>query len=151
MLKATSPKTTAMLAELRKLGLKLTLQRVAVVREIADDCSHPTAQELFERLQPAMPSMSFATVYNTLDALVSAGLCTPRALSPGATRFDPNTAPHHHAVCDGCGLVIDLPIADAEPRSTRAARPAHVPQGFAVRTVEQVVRGSCAACLAASH
>ena len=142
-------KQTVMLAELRKLGLKLTSQRVAVVREIADDCSHPTAQELFERLQPHMPTMSFATVYNTLDALVSAGLCTPRTLSPGATRFDPNTAPHHHAVCDGCGLVIDLPIDKTDADRSSRARPAHVPQGFPVRTVEQVVRGSCAACLAA--
>jgi Fur family peroxide stress response transcriptional regulator len=90
--------------------------------------------------------MSFATVYNTLDALVSAGLCTPRALSPGATRFDPNTAPHHHAVCDGCGLVIDLPIdSKLNPRA------AHVPQGFAVRAVEQIVRGSCAACAPTCH
>jgi Fe2+ or Zn2+ uptake regulation protein len=140
MQKAASPKQTKMLAELRKAGLKLTSQRIAVVREIADDCSHPTAQELFERLQPLVPTMSFATVYNTLDALVSAGLCTPRALSPGATRFDPNTAPHHHAVCDGCGLVIDLPV-DAKP-----ARAAQLPQGFAVRAVEQIVRGHCAAC-----
>lgn len=136
-----------MLDELRRAGLKLTAQRIAVVREIADDCSHPTAQELFERLRPVLPTMSFATVYNTLDALVSAGLCTPRALSPGATRFDPNTVPHHHAVCDGCGLVIDLPIT-ARP----SARAAHVPQGFAVRAVEQIVRGSCATCsAAASH
>ncbi len=135
-----------MLAGLRRAGLKLTSQRIAVVREIADDCSHPTAQELFERLQPLLPTMSFATVYNTLDALVTAGLCTPRALSPGATRFDPNTDPHHHAVCDGCGLVVDLAIA-----SRPAARAAHVPQGFAVRAVEQVVRGSCAACAATSN
>jgi Fe2+ or Zn2+ uptake regulation protein len=141
-----SSRQTEMLDELRKAGLKLTSQRIAVVREIADDCSHPTAQELFERLQPLMPTMSFATVYNTLDALVSAGLCTPRALSPGATRFDPNTAPHHHAVCDGCGLVIDLPI-ESKP-NTRAVQ---VPHGFAVRAVEQIVRGSCAACAAASH
>jgi Fe2+ or Zn2+ uptake regulation protein len=44
-------------------------------------------------------------------------------------------------VCDGCGLVIDLPVT-ARP----AARAAKVPPGFAVRAVEQIVRGRCAAC-----
>ena len=47
-----------MLAGLRRAGLKLTSQRIAVVREIADDCSHPTAQELFERLQPPLPTIA---------------------------------------------------------------------------------------------
>jgi len=141
-----------MLDQLRRAGLKLTAQRLAVVREIADDCSHPTAQELFERLQAGLPKMSFATVYNTLDALVSAGLCTPRVLSPGATRFDPNTLPHHHAVCDRCGLVIDIPseigksASIGSARSCSAPRAPKLPAGFAVRAVEQIVRGSCASC-----
>ena len=62
-----------MLRDLRRLGLKLTPQRIAIVRLFAEDRSHPTAQNL-ERLRAAFPSMSFATVYNTLDALARAGL-----------------------------------------------------------------------------
>src|SRR5579864_1038943 len=99
---------TAMLRDLQHAGLKLTPQRIAIVRLFASDQSHPTAQHLFERLQPSFPSMSFATVYNTLDALARAGL-TGIVRLPGkrgdAARFDPNTAPHHHAVCDDCGAV----------------------------------------------
>ena len=95
-----------MLRDLQRAGLKLTPQRMAIVRLFADDGSHPTAQDLFERLRPTFPSMSFATVYNTLDALARAGLAGIVRL-PGkrgdAARFDPNTRPHHHAVCDGCG------------------------------------------------
>ena len=69
--------------------------------------SHPTAQELFERLRPAFPSMSFATVYNTLDALARAGLARHAAPRKRATpRASIRTrAPHHHAVCDRCGAV----------------------------------------------
>src|ERR1041385_6330997 len=74
-----------MLAGVRAAGLKLTPQRLAIVRELATDESHPTAQELFERLRPALPTMSFATVYNTLDALATAGLCAGLALSPGSS------------------------------------------------------------------
>jgi hypothetical protein len=63
-----------MLTGVRAAGLKLTPQRIAIVRELAGDPSHPTAQEIFDRLQSSMPTMSFATVYNTLDALARAGL-----------------------------------------------------------------------------
>src|SRR3989442_12259218 len=104
-----------MLAGVRAAGLKLTPQRMAIVRELADDETHPTAQELFDRLRPSLPTMSFATVYNTLDALASAGLCAALSLSPGASRFDPNMEAHHHAVCDRCGLVRDIPHEAPRP------------------------------------
>ena len=161
-----------MLSGVRSAGLKLTPQRLAIVRAIAADPSHPTAQEIFDRLQSSMPTMSFATVYNTLDALAHAGLCGSLSLSPGPSRFDPNMAPHHHAVCDGCGLVRDVPCSPpfvAEPRSSdvrqslphdvRQSLPHDVRQslphddgpglaGFAVRAVEHIYRGLCAACSA---
>ena len=132
---------------LRASGLKLTPQRLAIVRELADDHTHPTAQELFDRLRPSMPTMSFATVYNTLDALTASGLCSVRSLVPGATRFDPNTEPHHHAVCDECETVFDLP---AERTSRADARQVvrQVAPGFVVREVEQIYRGLCAGCAA---
>src|SRR5258707_7292631 len=106
-----SDRVEQMLADVRSAGLKLTPQRMAIVKELASDETHPTAQELFERLRPSLPTMSFATVYNTLGALSSAGLCAALALSPGSGRFDPNMEPHNHAVCDGCGAVRDVPSA----------------------------------------
>jgi Fur family peroxide stress response transcriptional regulator len=139
----------AMLARLRESGLKLTPQRMAIVRELCADPTHPTAQELYERLRPALPTMSFATVYNTLDALAAAGLCGALSLSPGASRFDPNMFPHHHAVCDRCGMVRDVPRQEAE--GALAGRPAPTAPGFEVRAVEWIYRGLCAACARAEH
>jgi len=139
-----------MLAGVRAAGLKLTPQRMAIVKELASDESHPTAQELFERLRPGLPTMSFATVYNTLDALSTAGLCAAMSLSPGSGRFDPNMVPHHHAVCDSCGAVRDVPSIGlgvegvAEPSAAEAV--AQVAPGFEVRSVERIFRGVCAAC-----
>jgi Fur family peroxide stress response transcriptional regulator len=132
-------RTQAVLAQLKRAGLKLTPQRKAIVHELAGDGSHPTAQELFERLRPNFPAMSFATVYNTLDALAKNGLIRTIRLGT-AVRFDPNTAAHHHAVCDGCGVVVDVPLpAPAEP--ARA-----MPNGFSVRSEERTYRGSCSRC-----
>jgi Fe2+ or Zn2+ uptake regulation protein len=140
-------RVTEMFARVRASGLKLTPQRMAIVREIALDPTHPTAQELFERLRVAMPTMSFATVYNTLDALSSAGLCVSLSLSPGAARFDANMRPHNHAVCDRCGLVRDVPLRDeGEPRKADVDASFAVVPGFSLRTVERIYRGVCASC-----
>lgn len=139
-----------MLARVEHAGLKLTAQRLAVVQELAADETHPTAQELFERLSRKGPGLSFATVYNTLDALTGAGICAAMSLAPGAARFDPNMGEHHHAVCDGCGLVRDVPLAAGTPRDGEHHTPerATVPlaPGFEVRSVERIYRGLCADC-----
>ena len=130
-----------MLDQVRAAGLKLTPQRIAIVRELADDASHPTAQDLYARLRVELPTMSFATVYNTLATLADAGLCSSRALSEGPTRFDPNTSPHDHAVCDACGSVVDVVQGKVGGKA---------PRGFQVRLVERIFRGLCAGCAAAS-
>jgi Fur family peroxide stress response transcriptional regulator len=144
-----SERASAMLRDLKRAGLKLTPQRIAIVRLFAGDESHPTAQDLFERLQPEFPSMSFATVYNTLDTLAKTGLAGIVRL-PGkrgdAARFDPNTGPHHHAVCDGCGAVVDLPAGSLEPTPAAVKKLRRAAPGFSVRAVERIYRGLCARC-----
>jgi Fe2+ or Zn2+ uptake regulation protein len=124
---------------LRAAGLRATPQRVAILRSIEHDKSHPTAQALFERLRAEFPAMSFATVYNTLAALTKAGRVQPMHLGT-VTRFDPNVVPHHHAICDVCGTVRDVPAAD-EP-----LLPASLAEGFEVRRVEGIFRGRCGRC-----
>lgn len=127
---------------LREAGLKLTAQRLAVVQCLVGDETHPTAQELFDRLRPSFPSMSFATVYNTLAALSSVGACNTVQLG-GAARFDPNVHAHDHLVCEECGLVRDV----STPDKPGAARPARSDlSGFQVHRVERVYRGLCASC-----
>jgi Fe2+ or Zn2+ uptake regulation protein len=135
----------AMLRDLKRAGLKMTPQRIAIVKLFAADESHPTAQDLFERLRPDFPSMSFATVYNTLDALANAGLSGILRLGTAA-RFDPNTLAHHHAVCDRCGAVVDVPAGTLSPNAATLKKLGRTAPGFSVRAVLRVYRGLCAAC-----
>ncbi|MBI5512654.1 MAG: transcriptional repressor [Deltaproteobacteria bacterium] len=130
---------------LRQRGHRVTAQRLAVVRALAGDSSHPTAQALYERLHGRVRGLSVATVYNTLAVLRAAGLCEELSLGPGASRFDPMVAPHDHAVCDRCGAVRDIFAPGASAPSE-----ALLPEGFRVRAVERVVRGLCAACTTAA-
>jgi Fe2+ or Zn2+ uptake regulation protein len=89
--------------------------------------------------------MSFATVYNTLDALANAGLSGTLRLG-NAARFDPNTAPHHHAVCDACGVITDLPAETVAPKPATVKRLHKQALGFNVRSIERIYRGVCASC-----
>ncbi len=148
-MRSASPRADEMLRDLKGAGLKLTAQRIAIVRQFADDGSHPTAQDLFERLRPAFPSMSFATVYNTLDALARARLAGIVRL-PGkrgdAARFDPNTSAHHHAVCDRCGAVVDIAAGTLQPSPAAVRKLRRKAPGFSVHAVERIYRGLCAEC-----
>jgi Fur family peroxide stress response transcriptional regulator len=148
-MQAESARASAMLQDLKRAGLKLTPQRIAIVRLFAGDESHPTAQDLFERLRPSFPSMSFATVYNTLDTLAKTGLAGLVRI-PGkrgdAARFDPNTSAHHHAVCDGCGAVLDIPADTLSPTPSAVKNLRRVAPGFSVHAVDRIYRGLCASC-----
>jgi Fe2+ or Zn2+ uptake regulation protein len=136
---------TALIAALRSAGLKITPQRLAIVECLAGDATHPTAQELYERLRDRFPGMSVATVYNTLSALDSIGFCL-RLDMGGAIRFDPNVAPHDHAVCARCGAIRDVAIAKEQ---LPAPEGCELP-GFQVERVERIYRGVCARCTAAA-
>jgi Fe2+ or Zn2+ uptake regulation protein len=132
-----------LMAELRASGLKVTEQRVLVLGELAGDLTHPTAHELFARIKRRHPGISFATVYNTLNALERARRIAALDVG-GPKRFDPNIGRHDHAICDRCGAVRDV-------EATSAAMPERVLDGFAVERVERVYRGLCAQCRTSSE
>jgi Fur family peroxide stress response transcriptional regulator len=144
---SSDSRVQGMLDDLRRAGLKITSQREAIVQEFASDLTHPTAQELYLRLKPAFPQMSFATVYNTLDALAGAGLSGTLRLG-NAARFDPNTTPHHHVVCDRCGAIGDVAAPTLSPSAQARKHIGRAAPGFAIRAVEQIYRGLCASCAA---
>ncbi len=125
-------------AVLRDAGLKATPQRLAILRALSGDVTHPTAQELYERLATHFPALSVATVYNTLAALTRVERCRPLDLG-GPARFDPNVAPHDHAVCERCGEIRDVKAAETRPKPRALT-------GFSVRRVEHIYRGLCAKC-----
>lgn len=135
---------------LREAGLKATPQRLAVLRALAGDQTHPTAQELYERLSATFPGLSVATVYNTLAALTRVQHCRPLELG-GPVRFDPNVEPHDHAVCERCGSIRDVQrdpaaVSGSSVFTSSGETPAGTLGGFQVQHVERIYRGLCAAC-----
>jgi Fe2+ or Zn2+ uptake regulation protein len=122
----------------RERGLKSTPQRQAIFAQLHGNLRHPTAEAIYIAIALDMPSLSLRTVYQTLNDLVAMGELSAFDLDGGAMRFDPNTADHHHAVCDRCGSVSDIQL-DVASLSLGL-------NGFVAESVEVVLRGCCAEC-----
>ena len=129
---------------LRDSGLRLTHQRLEIVRVIAADRTHPDVETVYEAVRKRVPTISLDTVYRTLATLTERGLITRVQFMPGPARYDANQARHHHFVCTRCGLVRDIENGDldaiqATAEVTRIGRPEAVTVQF---------RGVCDACRA---
>jgi len=90
------------------IGLKLTPQRLAIINLLDGNVSHPSASDIFKSISPTFPTMSIATVYNTLDTLKEKGIIKELAIDAEKKRFDPNPEPHHHLMCIKCKEIIDI-------------------------------------------
>src|SRR3990167_7265284 len=92
----------------RKRDFKLTPQRIAILRYLDGNTSHPTADDIFREIKKAYPTVSFATVYNTIEALCRRGDLVEVTIDPGRKHFDPNPKPHHHIICTVCNRIGDV-------------------------------------------
>lgn len=92
---------------LRGKGYKATPQRIAICRFSLYSHEHPTAQRIYSEVKKTYPTVSLATVYNTIQILKDIGLLREVSLSRDETRFDPNMEPHAHLVCLRCNSISD--------------------------------------------
>jgi len=95
---------------LRKKGLILTPQRLAVLSFLKNSLRHPTAEEVYGGLKRRFPTMSRATVYTTLKVLRGVGEIQELSIRGDKSCFDGNSRPHHHFLCRQCDRVYDLDI-----------------------------------------
>lgn len=123
--------------------LGLTKQREVVLGVIRDSMTHLTANEVFAAAKDRLPSISFATVYNSLRFLKDAGHIAEIQFGNGASRFDRMTSRHDHALCTKCGALVDIEIK-LPPRLTQEA--AEKSQ-FKPESLEFTLRGICPDCL----
>ncbi|MEO5358501.1 MAG: transcriptional repressor [Nitrospirae bacterium YQR-1] len=92
----------------REAGLKLTPQRMAILDYLKENRQHPSAEEIFKYVSRKFPTMSFATVYNTLEALEQRGALMVLIIDPQRKRYDTVTNPHHHLFCTSCKKIMDI-------------------------------------------
>ena len=150
---AASTRYDQLLFRLRQDSIRLTPQRLAVLRILADDTGHPTVEQVYDRVRGDYPTTSLATIYKTIDMLK--GIGEVLELSVGEShRYDGrDPRPHPHLICEDCGTITDLaldgPLGDATFLLAAAGQVA------ATREYHDVLpqlefRGRCAACHAAA-
>lgn len=126
--------------ELSNLGL--TKQRKVVLQVIRTAEDHLTANEVFDEAKRLLPTISFATVYNSLRFLKDAGHIAEIQFGNGASRFDRKTFRHDHAICTNCGNLIDMDLELPQELVEMAAKLSK----FKPESLELTLRGLCPEC-----
>ena len=102
------------IAKFHEKGLKVTPQRLAICEYILSSKDHPTTNMVYVEEKRKYPTLSLATVYQTLHLLTDIGLLQELELNDGISRYDPNTSPHINIICKNCGMVEDYEGKDME-------------------------------------
>ena len=92
----------------KEVGLSATLQRIIIYKAIMDETSHPSPEELYNKIKDENPTISLATVYKTLETFSEYGFIKKVTPLHVKVRYEPNTELHHHMVCVKCGKIYDV-------------------------------------------
>ncbi|HNQ23410.1 MAG TPA: transcriptional repressor [Phycisphaerae bacterium] len=120
---------------LRRHHIAPTPQRLAVADYVLAARTHPTADEVWAQVRKRCPTLSRATVYNTLNLFVRKGLLTTQVVKEGTLVFDPHVGAHHHFVDVRTGKVYDVPWEALTVSGAQALR------DFDVRDYQVILRG----------
>jgi Fur family ferric uptake transcriptional regulator len=94
---------------LREGGVRVTRQRAAILKILAEAEDHPDASELHRRAKEIDATVSLSTVYRTLSALEQQGVVQRHAFENATARFETADAPHHdHLIDIDTGAVIEF-------------------------------------------
>ena len=130
---------------LKERGLKLTPQRLEILRIVMEAGRPLTAREVMEAVRATHPHISVDTVYRNLTVLTQCGLVNQVNLqNRESTRFEyqGEDGHHHHFVCLACGKSFCVEWC---PTATMHAVPAQDP-GFRVLGHAFEVYGYCSQC-----
>jgi len=131
-------------AVLRQAGIKVTHQRLEILREVVANTAHPDADTIYQAVRVRLPSVSLDTVYRTLYLFADLGLITTLGVARDRLRFDTDAGPHHHFVCTRCGKIGDF-TSEAFDHLTA---PDAVRDFGTVAKVQVEFRGLCHDCAA---
>ena len=90
--------------------IKPSFHRIKVLEYLINHRNHPTVEQIFTSLKSEVPTLSKATVYNTLNAFVEAHLVRVITIEDHETRYDHMMHDHGHFKCESCGAIYDFAI-----------------------------------------
>ena len=127
---------------LRRHGLQVTAQRLAVLRAVSDQ-PHATAEEVAEAVRAEIGAISRQAVHDALAVLVEKGLLRRIQPARSPARYEHRVGDnHHHLVCRACGRVVDV---DCAVGATPCLAPAD-DFGYEIDEAEVIYWGYCPSC-----
>jgi Fur family peroxide stress response transcriptional regulator len=96
--------------KLIKHNIRPSFQRIKVLEFLYHHDIHPTVEDIYHELAPDIPSLSKATVYNTLHALVEGGLARVISIDENEMRYEAMIKNHGHFKCESCGCIFNFGI-----------------------------------------
>jgi len=101
-----------MLSRLKENSLRITPQRLAVLKILASSSKHPTVEAIHEQVRKKFPTTSLATVYKTVSVLKKMNEILELGFPDGSNRYDGKRPyPHPHMICTKCREILDPDLA----------------------------------------
>ena len=129
---------------LKENSIKITSQRLDVLRYLDDRRTHPTAEQIYLDIKKKNPSLSKTTVYNSLDIFKEKGIIQSLTISGSELRYDFETKMHHHFFCTECGRIYDV---DFKCPNVEKVRQRIRSEGHQVDETCGYSKGVCKLCL----
>lgn len=95
---------------IRAGGFRLTPQRLAILQVLQHAGTHLTPVEVYTLARDAVPGLTEATVYRTLEFLAGNNLAQAVQSGNGKYAYEVSIHPHHHVVCQRCGREFELEL-----------------------------------------
>ena len=97
--------------KLRENGHKITPQRMAIVKILANSEGHPSVETIHVQIKNDFPTMSLATVYRNILLIKSLGEALELGFPDGSNRYDGyRPYPHPHVICIKCKRIVDADL-----------------------------------------
>ena len=133
-----------MVEKLRDQGLRITPQRLAVLKILAESNEHPSVEMIHKSVRPHFPTTGLATIYKIVSLLKDLGEVNELDFSEVSNRYDgKNPFPHPHLICTKCGKIVEFENQEME-RLQRGIAAYH---GFHMLQHRMEIYGLCAQCL----
>lgn len=113
------------IAVLKRPGVRMTQQRLAIMEFLMSSNSHPTAEEIYTELNKTLPNISNTTIYNNLNFLKEQGLIQELTFGQACSRYEWRTRPHYHIICTECGIIEDVELPELNQLEEAARRESH--------------------------
>ncbi|MFQ5712808.1 MAG: Fur family transcriptional regulator [Candidatus Scalinduaceae bacterium] len=121
--------------------LKITRQRLGIFEILEGNTEHLSAEDVFKEIRKSYPTISFTTVYKTLEIMEKMGEIMKIAIDEERKHYDPDTNIHHHIICSRCNKISDIKDGSIKPKLPKEILDEFTPSSYHISFY-----GTCKKC-----